>query len=436
MKRRLAAVVALAVATRLVYLGFANTRLTDDEVSFWTIAGNVIHGRGYSYQGAPTAWRPPLYTYALAILRELGLGVAGVQVVQAFLGAATPVLLYFIARRLRLPDWAAWLAAVIGALYPAFVFLPSQIWSENASIPMLLLAVWATLVIIDRPAIPAAIGAGVAWGGAALARPAALAGLLVAVPAVAVVQRADRRRLGAAGVVGVAAVATLVPWVVRDARDVGGPLPVVSNEGLTLWAANRSDTSALKNVFRDPRYPGLQDYSVFGRAFPGIKAKASADGFDFEHASEAARDRWFRGLVRRDVEHDPLRFAKRSALKVVASLAPAPSHRSQEEKASTLARLGLWLTSGSIIVLGLIGFAGLLLRGDGRWRFVVITALLALVGMAVHLPYVRYRVGAVDPFLILASCWVIAVATDSQTSSNRNSQARNATATAVASPSP
>src|SRR5207248_2218462 len=82
-------------------------------------------------------------------------------------------------------------------------------------------------------------------------------------------------------------------------------VPIVSNESFTLWASNRLDTSNLKDVLDDPRYPGMEAYSVYGRAFPGIEAKARRDGFDFAHASEARRDRWFRTLVVDDIKARP-----------------------------------------------------------------------------------------------------------------------------------
>ena len=56
----LAAAAAAAVVLRLFYAAVVvSPRLTDDETSFWAIAGNLAHGRGFSYLGHATAWRPP-----------------------------------------------------------------------------------------------------------------------------------------------------------------------------------------------------------------------------------------------------------------------------------------------------------------------------------------------------------------------------------------
>jgi hypothetical protein len=404
------AIVVLAVVVRLAYAVFAvRPKLTDDETHFWRIAGNIAHGKGYSYLGEATAWRPPVYTYALAGLRWIGLGVRGVQVVQAVVGASVPLLLVLSARRLKVPEWAALLAGLAGALYPPFVHVASQALSENASIPLLLLAVWLTLVVLDAPrgAHPIAIATGAAWGLAILARPAALPALAVA----AIVAVVARRPVAAATGVIVAAV-VVAPWVVRDDRAVGGPLAVVSNESFTLWVSNRLDAEPLKDVFRDPKYPGLQDYGVYGREFPGIERLAREKHFDFDDANEYERDRWFRRLVVDDVKADPWRFVRRAAAKSVLALAPAPDNASQQERTSPAAKVALWLTSGPLMVLGLAGLVVMAARAGPKGWFLAGSAVISLVGLATHLPYVRYRVGSVDPFLILSAAWLVAAVLD------------------------
>lgn len=406
----LTAVVVLAVALRVGYAALGvSPQLTDDETSFWAVAGAVADGDGYSYEGAATAWRPPLYTFALAGLRAGGLGVGGVQVVQAVVGAATPVLLWATARRLRTPAWAAAAAAAVAAAYPPFVHLASQVLSENASIPLLALAIWATVRLLqaETPGWRAAATTGVAWGLATLARPAALPGFAVACVAL-LLAPSWRQRIPAVLALGLAGAAVLAPWTVRNALEVGGPVPVVSNEGFTLWVSNRLDAEDLKDVFRDPDYPGLEDYGVYGRAFPGIAEVAAGEGFDFEAASEAERDAWFRDRVRADLLADPTRFAARSAAKTVAVLAPAPENASREEATSPTAAAVLWLTSGPVVAIGLVGLVALALRGGRAGGFLAGTAVVSLVGVATHLPYVRYRVGAVDPLLIVAAVWLLA----------------------------
>jgi hypothetical protein len=369
---------AAAIFARLAYIfAMAGTKLSDDEASFWSIAGNIVHGHGFSYQGRATAWRPPLYTYAVAAGRWAGAGIREVQVGQAFIGAATPPLFYLLARRIGLSHRAALVTAWIGALYPPFVYYAGRILSENLDIPLYLLALWLTLEWLDRRNSDWAFLCGAAWGLAILGRPSNIPILVVAAAFVA-------------------------PWVVRNANSVGGPEPVTSNEGITVWAPNRLDTNQLKNVLNDPRYPGMQEYSIYGRAFPGIEALARAKHFDFDRASEAAQDAWFR-----NIRAEPLRFVRRTLERAAVVLVPAPDNATQTAKTGLAAKVVLWLTSGPVVVLGTVGLVELLRR---RWRgsaFLMVSAVVALGFLAIHLPYVRYRVDGVDPILIPAAAWLV-----------------------------
>lgn len=413
-----AAVVAgLAVVARLGYAFLlVSPQLTDDETSFWAVAGNVAAGDGFSYEGAPTAWRPPAYTFLLAGLRLAGFEVRGVQVVQAALGAGAALAVMLLARRLRLPAWAVAAAGLGAAVYPPFVHLSSQLLSENLSLPLFVLALAATVRLLDRSRqrdqgalVGTALGAGLLWGAAILARPAVLPALGVAGLVLLLARGpAFSRRVVVAGALGLAALAVVVPWTLRNAATVGGPVPVVSNEGFTLWVANRLDAEGVKDVFRDPAYPGLEDYGVYGRAFPGILDEATAAGFDFTGADEAERDAWFREQANAAILEDPARFLRRTAVKVALALEPAPDNASREEATSSAAAVVLWVTSGPVLLGGFVGLV-VLARTRGRAGvFLAGAAVAGLVGMAVHLPYVRYRVGVVDPVLLVALAALLA----------------------------
>lgn len=399
----LAGLAVLAVALRVGYaLWGVDPQLTDDETSFWAIAGNLASGGGFTYDGTPTAWRPPAYTGVLAALRVVGMGVRGVQLVQTLAGAAVVVLVYGCVRRLPLPAWSALVAAAVATAYPPLVHLPSQLLSENLSVPLYLAAIWVTLGVLRDATWVGAATAGLVWGTAALARPAVLPALGIA--GLVVGLRAPwLRSLGQAAAVGAAAVLVIAPWTMRNAAQVGGPLPVVSNEGFTLWVSNRLDTSNYKDVFNDPDYPGLEDYGVYGRELPGILDRADADGFDFVSASEAARDRWFREQAWEAIGAEPGRFLRRTAVKTALALDPAPANASREEATSPVQAAVLWVTGVPVLLGGAAGLVVLVVRRRRRGLFLAGAATASLVGMAAHLPYVRYRVGVVDPILVIGT---------------------------------
>ncbi|HEY2430358.1 MAG TPA: hypothetical protein VGI06_15565 [Acidimicrobiales bacterium] len=429
----LEAATVAAVAARLAYVAlFGGAKLSDDEISFWAVAGNIARGRGFSYQGRSTAWRPPLYTGLLAAARWVGASVRMVEVGQVAIGASLPVLFYLLTHRLTGSRRAALLAAWGGALYPPFVYFSGRILSENLAIPLYVLALWLTVEWLVRGGRGRAAWCGAAWGLAILGRPTALAVAVLCVVVGALVPLVRIRRrpgrgagLAEAGLVAVVGIAVVLPWTIRNASAVGGPVPVVSNEGFTLWVPNRPDNHQLKNVLDTTRYPGIQDYAVYGRAFPGIEALAHARGFDFDHAGEAAQDAWFRKLAIHDIGAQPARFVARTIERAGLVLLPAPDNASQTAKTGTSAKAILWITSGPLMVLGV---AGLLLRLARARRdlvewFVVLAAVGSLLLVAVHVPYVRYRVDGLDPLLIPAAAWLLADAWDRSRRRSRPSPA-------------
>ena len=342
----------------------------------------------------------------MAALRWAGASVRVVQLGQAALGAAVPLLMFLLARRLGLSRRTAVLAAWIGALYPPFVYFAGRVLSENVAIPLYLLALLLTVEWYSRRDLRWAVLCGAAWGISILGRPTSLPLLPVAL--VVGLLFFGRRFVLQSLVVLVVAAACVAPWMARNASAVGGAEPVTSNEGLTLWAPNRLDVGPLKSVFRDPKYPGLQDYSVYGRAFPGISSVAQAKGFDFAHASEAAQDRWFRGLALSAVGADPVRFVVRTVQRAGLMMIPAPDNASQTAKTDLLSTVALWVTSGPVVLLGLIGLALLVRRGRDPAMWMLVAMGVVSVGVtAIHLPYVRYRVGGLDPVLIPAVAWLV-----------------------------
>jgi 4-amino-4-deoxy-L-arabinose transferase-like glycosyltransferase len=405
--------VAAGVGLRLAYVvAVAGTRLSDDETSFWAIAGNVAHGRGYTYLGKATAWRPPLYTGLLAGARWLGASIRDVQLVQAVVGAATVALLFAATRELTHSRRAAILAAWVGAVYPPFVYFAGRMLSENVAIPLYVLALWVSVIWLERRGATWAALCGLSWGAAILGRPTALpvAALCVVIGGIGVsTSRRGARAIVEAGLVLLVIAAVMAPWVARNASSVGGPEPITSNEGFALWSANRLDDSQLKSVNDDVRYPGMQDYAVYGRAFPGIEPLARAKGFDFDTASEASQDDFFRKLATHDIESDPLRFVTRTAERAVFVLLPAPDNASQTAKTGRVAKVVLWVTSGPLMVLGIIGLAVLTLRERRNaiaW-FLTLSAVGSLLLVATHVPDVRYRVDGVDPILVISGSWLV-----------------------------
>ena len=147
----------LALIPRLSFVYVSrNATLTYDEADYDMLARNLALGNGYVYsdqkdQNVPVTFRPPGYPFFMSLLYRCfdGLGpyyyhsnkpaVFAMRIVQAFLGATVPLLVYFLALHL-FSRRTAFIAGLIMALYTTFIFFTAALMTENLFIPTLLLA--------------------------------------------------------------------------------------------------------------------------------------------------------------------------------------------------------------------------------------------------------------------------------------------------------
>lgn len=241
-RARLAAIVAGAVALRLLYVLVLarHVPMAGDAQFFHAEANLVADGRGYiepfldAAYGihVPTAAHPPLYPTVLAGLSLLGGdSVLAQRSLGAVLGGATIVLVALIARRIG-GERVGLAAALIAALYPLMIAADGAPMSE--SLYGLLIA--ATLLVALRlherrtPALAAALGALV--GLAALTRSEALLLLvLVGLPLTGRSWKSGLALIGACAVV-------LAPWTIRNWSAFDRLTPISHNDSTVLAGAN------------------------------------------------------------------------------------------------------------------------------------------------------------------------------------------------------
>jgi 4-amino-4-deoxy-L-arabinose transferase-like glycosyltransferase len=270
----------------------------NDPAEYLRFATSIATGHGYtSDTGHPTAYYPvgyPAFVAAIAwpvLHTPLRDHVAvAVEIVQAFLSAATVVAMAIVARAVAGRRAAVATAALL-ALWPNLVFHSGVLLGETlcnaivASALAVLLAGrahdgWPISLSRRRLAI-----AGLLLGVGALVRPT----VLLAVPvlaAVALAARLPRRAaLAATGVVALAAVAVLAPWTVRNAVRLHAFVPISTNTGDDLCIG---------------RYPGAVGWFAITPFCQQDPVAAPAD-------VEVARDRRNTRLALDWTVHDPLR---------------------------------------------------------------------------------------------------------------------------------
>lgn len=250
--RRLAAILAGALAVRLVYTiaGPGNAYSEGplgDFFFFHTIANLIADGHGFIApytleelgRVEPTAEHPPLWPLVLAAASEIGgNGLLSHRLVGVPFGVATVGLLGLIGRRLG-GETAGLVVAAIAACHPLLIGADGSLMSETLYGMFVAGALLLALRLLERPALGNAAALGVAIGLGALTRGEALALLLLLVAPVAwLATEGARGRLKLAAVAVGAAVLVMSPWIVRNWTTFDRPVLTSTNDSTVLTGAN------------------------------------------------------------------------------------------------------------------------------------------------------------------------------------------------------
>lgn len=242
------AMFAVALGLRVVYAWLAtgpHALPYGDSVDYDTLAWRLATGHGYALgpdaAPYPTAFRPPALPWLTSLVYAL-LGhrfFAGV-LLQCVIGALVPLLLVELGRHLfsrGVGVIAGWLAAI----HPLLVFFSGYLLTETTFVVAVLVAMLATVSWIKTPRPLRAVGAGLLWGAAALARPTALllpalVALWAWAPLGLIVTPRDRLRQVAFLLAGLAI--AIAPWTLRNAVVMHAFVPVTTGGGKALLDSN------------------------------------------------------------------------------------------------------------------------------------------------------------------------------------------------------
>jgi 4-amino-4-deoxy-L-arabinose transferase-like glycosyltransferase len=254
------AIVAVALAVRLVVMAFVYTNQLDPTQDHWffgcemgRVARSIVTGQGfsspYTKPTGPSALLPPVYPFLLAcVFKVFGVysaaSAVAILTLNNLFSAFTCLPIFLIARRvfnLRVAVWAGW----IWAFFPYSIVL-SNLWVWETALTTLLvtLLILATLNIEQSKRFIAWAGYGLLWSLAALTNPAVLSTLPFL--GIWVWIRQWRRGINATRTATVAALvflAALAPWVWRCSELYGRFVALRSNFGLEIMVGNSGDTS-------------------------------------------------------------------------------------------------------------------------------------------------------------------------------------------------
>jgi 4-amino-4-deoxy-L-arabinose transferase-like glycosyltransferase len=372
------------LATAAPWLG----RLEDPD-NYLRLAGALAAGRGFVWDGRPTAYRPPLYPMVLApLVAAFGGGVPlgwAIAAMHAGLGAVTVWLTARTARRWVLGPGRALAAAIVVAFDPVLVSQSRMVMTETLT--AFLLA--ASLAALARGGPRGAALGGLALGLSALCRPSTLpaAGLIVAA-AMFVGPGARAERIYRGAIVGLTTVAVLTPWALRNARVLGEPVWTTTHGGYTLALANNSTYYA--EVLDGPP----------GAVWSGANQKRWFDaiGPTVAGLSEPAADRRLRDSALAFVRRRPRDFARATVARLCRFWSVVPAGAVYPDWVRAL--VALWT-----VPLWIALVAGL--ARPETWWWPRITASLWLLALtAVHAVYwtdMRMRAPLVPAIALIAA---------------------------------
>jgi len=238
--------VSLAVRVLYAWLAIGPKALpSSDAAEYDAVAWSLAKGAGFSFTGAgapsPAAFVPPVVPWLTSLVyRAFGHQFFGAILLQCAIGALIPLLLAGFAASIfggRASRGAGWLAA----LNPLLVFFSGYLLTETTFTALLLLALTASAAWVKTPRPGRALGVGLTWGFASLARPTAL--LLPAViaawawvPLGLTVPGRERIRHMALLLLGLALV--VAPWTLRNALVLHAFVPVTTGGGRALLDSN------------------------------------------------------------------------------------------------------------------------------------------------------------------------------------------------------
>lgn len=224
-----------------------------DQVSYEALAHRLLAGAGYSFAEnwypftpahTPTAHWSFLYPLYLAGLY----GVVGphpivARLVQTVLGGAVLCLMvYCIGRRVANERAALW-ASALAAVYIYFIYYNAALMTETFFMVSVLLSLWLSLQLRDRPTLSRWVLLGCTLGVAILLRQTMLffVPIILLYLFIELYMVADPRRrvpLWHFALPAIIVALFIMPWTIRNYAVYEHLLPLNSNAGYALYASN------------------------------------------------------------------------------------------------------------------------------------------------------------------------------------------------------
>ena len=398
-------ILLLAITLRIYGVLSHPTVPVADPADYHRLATGLVEGRGYvNADGASTAWRPPGYpVFLAAVYKIVGVDVLRVTIVQAVIGGGTVLLLIVLGAMML--DWPrALVSGVIAAIYPAFVWLPRLLLSENLSIFLLLLSLVVIVLYLRTSRLIWMVAFAVLCALNTLVRGNNLFLPMAVVFGLVFIRWRSRslnwnQLIAPLLVLAITLLMTLLPWTMRNYRVFHQLIPIATQDGLTLYASYWPPQKNGKLIWGT--LPGIEDPAIAAAAQTGDEAKAA---------------RYLNDLTRQRLLNDPGLFFRLIPSKMMSLLVPLDwevfPHAPGSTRTLNVGYLLLLIPAllGSIVMFrrrvrhqwllwllpGMVLIQAVLFYGSPRFRLPaeLIGILPAAVGVLVMWEFLKQRVKA------------------------------------------
>lgn len=246
---RIGVIIALGLAARLIVAIILGDTTPSWNFEYEDIAKNLVEHGAYAYsfygmtEPRPTSFIPPVYPLFLAALSMLPVSRdLLVQTVQIAGSGFLVISTYGLAHEAGCTRRQSLLAAFMMAVYPPAVAYAVSVSTVTFEMLFVTTGSWLVLRTATTRSLPAAVSAGVCFALAGLTR----SPWLTAIPLAALWLvwygtrhfKEIRPHATAAGIVILAAVIVVTPWVAYNYTTHGQIFVTSTNGGLNFWIGN------------------------------------------------------------------------------------------------------------------------------------------------------------------------------------------------------
>ena len=379
---------------------------TRGDLNWDTMAVRLLDGEGLVIPRAGAmrvtmyAHRPPVFALILAgIYSTAGRAVVPVVAVQILFSILATFLLYRLAVRSTGSRLAAWLAALVSALYPVLVMQDVQIMETALFRGLVCLVTLQLLDLGRRPSIRGAAVLGLTAGLTVLTRTTLLPFLLLSAFWLLFMWGRRIPRLVPVAITGALLfLAALSPWLVRNAM-LFGELHLITGSGRSIWIGS------CEEVFE--YYPKASIDVAEWRAWKAIPKEEQAR---LVSLSELDFDRAMKDRAVADLKLHPERIRPLALLKTGAAfspfLNPTTTLDEMDHRFGKVKEILYSSTYGPLLLLGIPGLLLLLVRRRSAALLLLLHYAAFEVVTVIYWAHSRHRY-YLDPFLAIAACALI-----------------------------